>query len=332
MNLVINTLDKMNITTLLDLINDRIGSLRMKDTPANLYDPIRYMLSMGGKRMRPLLTLMSYSLFKENVVSFIDPAIGLEVFHNFTLIHDDIMDNAPLRRGQSTVHKKWGDETAILSGDVMMIQAYQLVLTSKHNLELILRSFNTCALHVCEGQQMDIDFEKSNDVEIDDYLEMIRLKTAALLGFCMELGAQGAGASTKDISLAKSFGADLGIAFQLQDDMLDVFGESKKVGKQVGGDILSDKKTYLWIKAFELSDTEQRKKLNSLLNNPEINGPQKIDMVKSIYEDVGVLKYVQKEIELHFAKAADALDKINGSKDAKDMIRSFYLQLIKRDQ
>jgi len=257
---------ELQISSLKKLIEDRISTLEIGEKPNNLYDPIRYILKLGGKRLRPLLALLSYSMFNKNPKLFVDPAIGVEVFHNFTLIHDDIMDKAPLRRGKPTVHQKWREETAILSGDVMLVQSYQLMMTSVTNQLNILDAFNQCALSVCEGQQMDIDFEETNKVSIEEYLEMIRLKTAVLLGFCMELGALGANAKNHDIQLAKSFGEHLGIAFQLKDDILDVFGESEKVGKQTGGDIKSNKKTYLWIKTFSLSNPHQQAELINWIN------------------------------------------------------------------
>jgi len=323
---------KLQISSLKKLIEDRISTLEIGEKPNNLYDPIRYILKLGGKRLRPLLALLSYSMFNKNPKLFVDPAIGVEVFHNFTLIHDDIMDKAPLRRGKPTVHKKWREETAILSGDVMLVQSYQLMMTSVTNQLNILDAFNQCALSVCEGQQMDIDFEETNKVSIEEYLEMIRLKTAVLLGFSMELGALGANAKTHDIQLAKSFGEHLGIAFQLKDDILDVFGESEKVGKQTGGDIISNKKTYLWIKSFSLSNPDQQAELVNWMNKSTFDPTEKVTAVKEIFNLVNVLDHANEEMEKHFAKASEALELIDVQTNLKKPLQSFYKSLITREQ
>ncbi len=320
------------ISMLKKLIEEKISILEIGQSPNNLYDPIRYILTLGGKRLRPLLTLLSYSMFSNDPKSFVYTAIGVEVFHNFTLIHDDIMDKAPLRRGRPTVHTKWREETAILSGDVMLVQAYQILTASETNRMPILDAFNQCALSVCEGQQMDIDFEDNDEVSIEEYLEMIRLKTAVLLGFCMELGALGANADTKNTRLAKSFGEHLGLAFQLKDDILDVFGESKKVGKQVGGDIITNKKTFLWIKAMELADARQKSELFQWMRLTSFDPVEKVEAVKAIYRQIDVLKHANKEMERHFSKASEALDLMDVPLHLKEPLQSFYKSLMTREQ
>src|ERR1700761_9383330 len=240
------------------IISDAVKKLAFPEYPAALYEPISYILSIGGKRMRPALLLMACDLFGGDVDDALAPALAIEVFHNFTLMHDDIMDNAPLRRGRTTVHERWNKNVAILSGDVMLIEGYKLMMQVKdHLLRQILDIFNNTAVDVCEGQQIDMEFEQRNDVTIKEYINMIRLKTAVVLGGALKIGALLGGASTKDANLLADFGVNLGLAFQLQDDILDVYGNPEKFGKQVGGDIIANKKTYLLLKALELADETQ---------------------------------------------------------------------------
>lgn len=313
-------------------INNRIQQLEFSDHPKNLYDPIRYILALGGKRLRPAMALLTYKLFRDDFESFLDPAIATEVFHNFTLIHDDIMDKAPLRRGNPTVHEKWTEETAILSGDVMMVVAYQLMMKSNRNTSEILQAFNTCAIGVCEGQQLDIDFEMQQDVSIEEYLEMIRLKTSVLIGFCARLGALGAGASSEDAQHAYDFAEHLGIGFQLQDDFLDVFGDQQKVGKQVGGDIIANKKTFLWIRALQLASQTERDLIQKWEQTTTFNAEDKVREITGIYENVGVKEETKAEMNLHFDKSMAALDAIDVSEDRKKPLRAFATYLIQRDQ
>ncbi|MFD2146371.1 polyprenyl synthetase family protein [Mucilaginibacter antarcticus] len=258
------------------LIDKAVTELKYPDYPAELYDPIFYILSMGGKRMRPALLLMACDLFGGNVEKAMPPALAIEVFHNFTLMHDDIMDKAPLRRGRTTVHEKWNQNAAILSGDVMLIEGYKLMMQVEDRfLRVILDIFNNTAVGVCEGQQLDMDFEVRDDVKIDEYIYMIRLKTAVVLGGALKIGSILGGADMKDADLVAEFGENLGLAFQLQDDMLDVYGSPEKFGKQVGGDIIANKKTYLLIKALELADATQKTELNKWIAITEFDNQKK---------------------------------------------------------
>src|ERR1700759_413091 len=250
-----------------DIIGNAVKELNYPEYPAQLYEPISYILSLGGKRMRPALLLMACDLFGGDVDAAIPPALAIEVFHNFTLMHDDIMDNAPIRRGHATVHTKWNQNVGILSGDVMLVQGYKLMMqVPDHLLRPILDIFNVTAIGVCEGQQLDMEFEELTNVSIDEYLNMIKLKTAVVLGGALKIGALIGGADTKDADLLSDFGVNLGIAFQLQDDILDVYGDPEKFGKQVGGDIISNKKTYLLLKSLELANKQQSSELHNWLN------------------------------------------------------------------
>src|SRR5476651_2411466 len=255
------------LTDLQVLISKAVDALKFPESPAELYEPISYILDLGGKRLRPSLLLMACDLFGGDVNKAIEPALAIEVFHNFTLMHDDIMDKAPLRRGKKTVHEKWNANVAILSGDAMMVEANKLMMkVDDPILRRVMDVFNETATGVCEGQQIDMSFEQRNNVLIDEYLNMIRLKTAVLLGGTLKIGAIIGGASLNDAQLLYSFGVNLGIAFQLQDDILDVYGDPEKFGKQVGGDILSNKKTYLLIKALELAKDDHLQQLNHWLS------------------------------------------------------------------
>lgn len=314
---------------LLEKINQRVASLKIPAEPAQLYNPVKYTLSLGGKKMRPLLTLLGYSLFKKNYARALDAAVALEMFHNFTLLHDDIMDKAPLRRGKPTVWQRWGSSTAILSGDAMLILAYELLADYEPVvLKKILPIFNKTALKVCEGQQLDMDFESAKNVSIEDYLYMIELKTAVLLGAALQIGATIAGAKEKDAELLYAFGKNTGIAFQLQDDILDVFGETEKVGKQTGGDIISNKKTFLLLKAFELADKKTAAKLQLLMN--EKNEQKKVEGVKEIYHLLEVKKLAEAEMQKFYNQGLAALEKVNAPKEKKKVLTDFTEQLMKR--
>src|ERR1700712_3291104 len=260
------------LTDLQAIISNEVKQLNFPEYPAALYEPIKYILSLGGKRMRPALLLMACDLFGGDLKKAISPALAIEVFHNFTLMHDDIMDNAPLRRGKITVHERWNPNVGILSGDVMLIEGYKLMMqVDDHLLRPILNIFNETAVGVCEGQQIDMEFETRNDVAIDEYITMIRLKTAVVLGGALKIGAIIGGAGVNDAALIHTFGEQLGIAFQLQDDILDVYGNPEKFGKQVAGDILANKKTFLLIKALELANESQRVELNKWLSGTAFN-------------------------------------------------------------
>ena len=313
-------------------IETAITKLDIPAHPADLYEPVRYILSLGGKRMRPALLLMACDLFGGVVEAAISPALAIEVFHNFTLVHDDIMDNAPLRRGKATVHERWGQNAGILSGDVMLVQAYQLMMQVDNRiLREVLEVFSQTAVGVCEGQQMDMDFEKRDDVHIDEYLNMIRLKTSVLLGGALKIGALIGGASREDAEHLHSFGEHLGIAFQLQDDILDVFGDPDKFGKQVGGDILSNKKTYLLLKAMELADRAQANELNNWLNGKAFDAAEKVRAVTSIYNHLNVREHAGHEMDNHAEKAFAALGKIGLPDEKKRYLRSFADGLLVRE-
>ena len=280
--------------------------------PDELYAPLRYTLALGGKRIRPNLLLLSCNLFKGNVKQALPVAIAIELFHNFTLIHDDITDNAPLRRNKPSVHAKWNTNIALLSGDAMMIKAYEYIgKAPKDKLPVILKLFNETALKVCEGQQYDMNYETQQRVSIDDYLHMISLKTAALLSASLEMGAILGGASAKDTHSMKVYGESIGMLFQLQDDILDVFGEMEKVGKQTGGDIINNKKTYLLLKAFELAKGATLKELNTLLNSYNISATKKVEGVKNIYNELKVVEHANTQMNKYHAAATKSLLTIN---------------------
>lgn len=321
-----------NLQELIDDINTRLEDITYGTEPNELYDPIRYIMSLGGKRLRPVLVLLAYKLFHEDHKQVLDQAIAVEVFHNFTLMHDDIMDQAPLRRGQVTVHEKWNENTAILSGDVMMVKAYDLLLGTKANLPQILRDFNLCAAGVCEGQQFDMNFEDIPTVEESQYINMIRLKTAVLLGFSLKLGAMLADVSTEEANALYQFGVDIGIGFQLKDDLLDVYADQEKFGKQVGGDILSNKKTFLLLKALELANSEQLATLNHWISLTEFDAKEKVDAVKAIYNEIGIRELTLEKMNDYFQKGFEALEKIEVAKEKKEPLMEFTNYLINRDK
>ncbi|SHM64354.1 geranylgeranyl diphosphate synthase, type II [Cyclobacterium lianum] len=272
-----------------DSLRKHILDLNFEGQPKELYDPISYLMQLGGKRIRPLLALLSYGLFKEDYQKILTPAAAVEVFHNFTLMHDDIMDNAPLRRGKATVHEKWNENTAILSGDVMLVKAYEMLLdVDADKLQQALKLFSKTAAEVCEGQQLDMNFESLGQVSEKEYLHMIRLKTAVLLGFSLQLGAVLAGASASDAQHLYDFGVNIGIGFQLKDDLLDVYADKEKFGKQVGGDILANKKTYLLIKAIELAGGKEKAELEKWLSAEDFEPTEKVQAVTAIYDQLQV--------------------------------------------
>jgi geranylgeranyl diphosphate synthase type II len=320
------------LNELQDIINKEVNKLDFPLYPADLYEPIKYILSLGGKRMRPALLLMACDLFDGDINKAISSALAIEVFHNFTLMHDDIMDNAPLRRGNITVHEKWNKNVAILSGDVMLVEGYKLMMNvDEHLLRPIMNIFNETAVGVCEGQQLDMEFETRNDVGIDEYINMIRLKTAVVLGSALKIGALIGGASAEDASLLQTFGEQLGIAFQLQDDILDVYGNPEKFGKQVGGDIQSNKKTFLLIKALELADNGQSGELKKLLSNNKFKAAEKVEMVTGIYDQIGVRQNAWQAMQTYADKAFNALDAVNLPNEHKQYLRDFADGLMVRE-
>jgi geranylgeranyl diphosphate synthase type II len=294
-----------------EIIEKAISEIEYPAHPKNLYDPITYIMNLGGKRLRPALVLIAADLFNGSMEEAMPAAIAIETFHNFTLIHDDIMDNAPLRRGQQTVHEKWGTNNAILSGDVMMVESNkQLTKVKVEVLKDVLDTFNATAQGVCEGQQLDMEFEVRHDVGIAEYIDMIRLKTAVLVGGAMKIGAIVGGASKEEADLIYEFGENLGIAFQLQDDILDVYGDPEKFGKQIGGDIIANKKTYLLLKLQELAGKEDLEALaQHALNTTTL--PEKIDDITALYDEYKVKEHATEQMKQYLDKAFQALANIH---------------------
>ena len=300
--------------------------------PKNLYQPIEYILNLGGKRLRPVLTLMTADCFEGNVNNALDAALAVEVFHNFSLIHDDIMDAAPLRRGHQTVHEKWDLNTGILSGDAMLIMAYQLFENYPPDVfQKLAILFSKTALEVCEGQQYDIDFETRDTVSISEYLKMIEYKTAVLVGAAMKMGAIIANASVEDQDRSYEFGKNLGIAFQLQDDYLDVFGDPDTFGKQVGGDIIENKKTFLYLKALEFSSESDQQKLKHLFSTEDTDSKNKVEVVKQIFNASGSSEATKKAITYYTKTAFEVLKTMNISEKKKQTLSNFGTQLMTRD-
>lgn len=300
--------------------------------PDGLYAPIRYILDMGGKRMRPVLVLLSADLFGAPVPSALPAAAAVEVFHNFTLIHDDIMDAAPLRRGKPTVHKKWDTNTGILSGDAMLILAYQqLEAYPGAQYAQLMKLFSRTALEVCEGQQYDMDFEAREDVTLPEYLKMIELKTAVLLGCALQMGAIIGQASETEARAVYDFGIALGLAFQLQDDYLDAFGDPEQFGKQVGGDIIENKKTYLYLKALELAPADEKRELKDLYSIQPARPEAKVARVQQLFQETGAAAAVQERIAHYTQKAFKGLDALEGDHRAKEVLRSFGQWLLQRE-
>lgn len=317
----------------IDLIENKLEAYDFGNKPSELYDPIRYILSLGGKRLRPVLTLMSYQLFNDEIDKAIYPALGVEVFHNFTLLHDDIMDNAPIRRGQQTVHEKWDTNIAILSGDVMLVRAYDLFLKSDHsNIGKILSKFSKCAAEVCEGQQYDMNFESMDSVSELEYLEMIKLKTAVLLAYALELGGILGNASEKICNQLYEFGINIGLGFQLKDDLLDVYADTAKFGKQVGGDIISNKKTYLLIKAIEHAHGQSKTELIQWLKKKDFNPEEKVMAVIDIYNNLGIKELSEKKMNSYFDKGLEILDSLELEHQKKAPLKELVLKLIDREK
>ena len=316
-----------SIKKLQQIIEKELAGISYPDNPADLYAPIDYVLGLSGKRMRPILLLLAHQLFNQNLSAAIKPALGIEVFHNFTLLHDDIMDDAPLRRGQQTVHEKWSSNIAILSGDTMLVQAYQLM--SEVPIEVLKKSldvFSKTAVEVCEGQQWDIDFEERDDVTIPEYLKMIEYKTAVLLGGALKIGALTGGANDEQAQHLYEFGRNMGIAFQLKDDLLDVFGDQDKFGKQVGGDILSNKKTYLFLQSLAVAKGQQKEELQYWFASKEYDGTQKVQAVKALYESLEIEKITTDLIYEYHQHAMTHLKAIEGDKGGLEQFASMLLQ------
>ncbi|WP_264511486.1 polyprenyl synthetase family protein [Flavobacterium sp. N1719] len=314
------------------LIADYFETSSVVKEPKNLYEPIQYILSLGGKRIRPVLTLMATEVFGEDCKKALAAATAVEVFHNFSLVHDDIMDDAPLRRGHETVHEKWNINTGILSGDAMLILAYQHFEEYEPAVfRDLAKLFSKTAIEVCEGQQYDVDFETRDDVTLDEYLKMIEYKTAVLVGAALKMGAIVAQTSKENADLIYDFGRNLGIAFQLQDDYLDAFGDPEVFGKQVGGDIIENKKTVLYLKALEFANEATREQLMQLYSIQPVDPTDKIESIKGLFETTGAVAATRQAIESYTAKAFQCLDQLQISSEAKAILHAFGLQLMGRN-
>lgn len=312
-------------------IDEQQASLN-KATPKEMYEPMAYILGLGGKRVRPLLTLVGCDLFDTDAKEAIPSALAVELFHNFSLIHDDILDNAPLRRGNTTVHEKWNQNIAILSGDGMMVKGFE-VLTKSHDLHIpaLLKLFSKTGIEVCEGQQFDMNFETQDKVRVEDYIHMITFKTAVLLGCSLQMGAICANASAENQKHIYEFGKHVGIAFQILDDVLDVYADDEKFGKQVGGDIISNKKTFLLLKAFELANNIQAQTLQQLLNNKVIPNADKVEQVTAIYNELDVKTIATHEANSHTEIALKHLAEIKANSAKKEQLKNFALHLLNRE-
>lgn len=316
---------------ILKMVNEFLDHLSYDRKPESLYEPIKYVLSMGGKRIRPTLMLLAYNLYKENPEDILMNACALETYHNYTLLHDDLMDNADMRRGHLTVHKKWNDNTAILSGDSMLVLAFQRMMQcdTKH-LKDILDLFTVTALEIGEGQQYDMEFETRNDVKEEEYIEMIRLKTSVLLACALKIGTILADASAEDADNLYKFGEQIGLAFQLQDDYLDVYGDSKVFGKEIGGDITSNKKTYMLINAFNKANDAQRKELTRWVSARDFDRNEKVDAVTHLYNEIGIDQLAQDKIAYYFGQSKKFLDAVNVPEEKKEELRKYAQKMMKR--
>jgi geranylgeranyl diphosphate synthase type II len=314
-----------------DIVNRAIQNLSFDEESARLFEPVKYILSSGGKRLRPVMALMACNMFSDKVDSAILPAVGLEVFHNFTLVHDDIMDNADLRRGAATVHNKWNLSQAILSGDVMAFVANECIANAPSALfPKVFQTYNKIAIGVCAGQQLDMDFEKATYVSMDDYLRMVELKTAILIAGGLKIGAIIGGAGEREIDNIYSFGRNLGLAFQVQDDLLDAYGDPKIFGKKIGGDIVANKKTLLLIKAQELASGETLKRLQSLISEKEFAPEEKIASVMEIYDNLAIRPFAEKMAQEYIDKAFSSFGKLEANIARKAPITELATEMVGR--
>ncbi|MDR1729428.1 MAG: polyprenyl synthetase family protein [Prevotellaceae bacterium] len=314
------------------LVENEIDKLNWKLTPYSLYEPIEYVLSLGGKRIRPVFTLLGCQLFDNTIEKALNPALAIEVFHNFTLLHDDIMDKAEMRRNQPTVHVKWDENRAILSGDAMLIKAYQLLAQCDTTaLKSVLDVFSQTSVEVCEGQQYDMEFESRNDVSIDEYINMIRLKTAVLLAGSLKIGAICGGASAEDADLLYRFGIGIGIAFQLKDDYLDVYGDTAKFGKKIGGDICCNKKTFLLLTALKKADPETKAELLRQINANDFDKEEKIKAVSAIYEKLDIRTHTENAMKAYYEDAVQSLKKVSVPDEQKAELSVFAENLLYRE-
>lgn len=318
---------------ILKLVNDYLAQLPYDREPQSLYEPIKYVLSMGGKRVRPVLMLLAYNMYKENPESILSSACALETYHNYTLLHDDLMDNADLRRGHETVHRKWDANTAILSGDSMLVLAYErMAQCPKEKLAEVLHLFTETALEIGEGQQYDMEFENRTDVTEAEYIEMIRLKTSVLLACAVKMGAILADASSEDADNLYKFGEQIGLAFQLQDDFLDVYGDPAVFGKAIGGDITSNKKTFMLINAFNHATAEQREELTRWITAEQFDAAEKIAAVTRLYNEIGIDRMAKEKIEYYFAQSTQYLARVNVSEGRKQELIAYTHDMMKREK
>jgi len=318
---------------LLTIVNEYLNNLPYNRKPSSLYEPIKYVLDLGGKRIRPILMMLSYNLYKENPKTILSSACALETYHNYTLLHDDLMDEAPLRRGQQTVHTKWNNNQAILSGDSMLVLAYErLAQVDTKHLQAVLNLFTETALQIGEGQQYDMEFEHRNDVTVDEYIEMIRLKTSVLLACATKMGALLADASAEDAENLYKFGEQIGLAFQLQDDYLDVYGDSKVFGKKIGGDITSNKKTYMLITAFNRANDKQRAELEEWINKTAFVTEEKIAAVTRLYNEIGVDKLAKEKMDYYYKQGKQYLQAVKLPEEQKKELLAYAADMMSRQK
>ena len=312
-------------------VNEALESIVYDRKPSTLYAPIQYVLSLGGKRVRPVLMLLAYNLYKDDPERIMTQAIALETYHNFTLLHDDLMDNADMRRGHETVHRKWNPNQAILSGDTMLLQAFQRMgQCEADKLQAVINLFTETTLEIDEGQQLDVEFETRNDVTEDEYVEMIRMKTSVLLACAVKIGAILAGASKEDQDNLYKFGEQIGLAFQLQDDLLDVYGDPKVFGKNIGGDITSNKKTYMLINAVNRANPAQREELTRWIEAAEFDREEKVKAVTRLYDEIGIRELCEQKMEACYALAQEYMDKVNVAEERKAELKAYAAAMMKR--
>lgn len=323
----------MKSADILTLVNNYLDNIPYTRKPESLYEPIRYVLSLGGKRIRPVLMLMSYNLYKDDADTILPTACGLETYHNYTLLHDDLMDNADMRRGHATVHKKWDANTAILSGDSMLVLSYQRIAQcAPQYLPQILDLFTTTALEIGEGQQYDMEFETRDDVCESEYIEMIRLKTSVLLACAMKMGAIQAGASPADQDALYRYGESLGLAFQLQDDYLDVYGDPSVFGKNIGGDITSNKKTFMLINALLRAEGQDKAELEAWIARKDFDRQEKVDAVTHLYTKLGIDRLARERIEYYTREALSCLDAVGTPDERKAELREYTMMMMRREK
>ena len=316
---------------LLKKVNEALEALTYDRQPMSLYEPIRYVLSLGGKRVRPVLMMLAYNLFREDPERIMTQAIGLETYHNFTLLHDDLMDHADMRRGHETVHKRWNPNQAILSGDTMLLQAFERIEACEvDKVKEVFATFLQTTYEIGEGQQLDVEFETRNDVTEDEYIEMIRLKTSVLLACAVKIGAILAGASVEDQNNLYKFGEQIGLAFQLQDDLLDVYGDPKVFGKNIGGDITSNKKTYMLINAVNRADEAQRQELMGWINAETFDRDEKVKAVTALYDQIGIRQLCEQKMEACYAEAQRYLAQVSVAEDRKAELKAYAAAMMKR--